>query len=231
MIAIILSRKHTAVAKSNSENLVEIPSDSVIMKGIVRVPPKAQGLVILAHTAISHHNNLSSQYLADQLREAGFGTFLIDLLSPAETGAPQADFDIRRLTQRLEAATNWLATKPRTRALRLGYLAEGAGSAAALHAAADLNDKISAIVSCSGRPDLAFAALPKVHTPALFIVGADDFAVARINQRTCNLLSGDAVVEIIAGATNLFEEPAIEEVARLACSWFGHHLQRKRAKR
>jgi dienelactone hydrolase len=218
----------SAVAKSDIEHLVEIPSDGVIIKGIIRLPSKAQAVVIIAHTTIGHHDNLSSQYLADRLQEAGFGTLRVDLLGPVEAGYPQACFDIKLLTERLAAATWWLATKPRTRTLTLGYLTQETGTAAALRAAANLKPKIKAIVSCSGRPDLAFAALPHVDTPTLFIAAAEDHGVARINQRSANLLSGDVGVEILPGTKNLFEEPAIEEVARLACRWFSQH--RKSAK-
>ena len=219
------------MAKSKIEHLIDIPSDGVSISGIVRIPSKARGIVLIAHATNSHHGNLSSQYIADQLEEAGLGTLLFDLLTAVEAGYPQACFDVKLLTQRLEAATKWLATKPRTRSLRLGYLTEETGTAAALNAAAHLKPKIKAIVSCSGRPDLAFAALPQVDAPTLFIAGAEDCGVARINQRTANLLSGDVAVEIMPGTNHLFAEPAIAEVARLACRWFRQHLRDKKAKR
>ena len=219
------------MVKPDIEHLVDINVEDNSIEGIVTIPPKARGIVLVAQAAGNQRGKLPTQHLADRLQEAGFATLLTDLLMPVEAGDPHAGFDVDLLTRRLVAVSSWLIEKPLTKSLHLGYLVEGTATAAGLYAAAQLQQKIKAIVSCSGRPDLAFAALPQVTAPALFLVGANDFAVARINQRTCNLLSGDAVVEIIAGAINLFEEPAIEEVARLACSWFGHHLQRKSAKR
>jgi putative phosphoribosyl transferase len=219
------------VTKSKIEHLIDIPSDGVSMSGIVRIPSKTRGIVLIAHATNSHHDNRSSQYIVDQLEEAGFGTLLFDLLTAVEAGYPQACFDVKLLTQRLEAATKWLATKPRIRSLRLGYLTEGTGTAAALNAAAHLKPQVKAIVSCSGRPDLAFAALSEVDAPTLFIAGAEDSGVARINQRTAKLLSADVDVEILPGTNNLFEEPALAEVARMACRWFRQHLRDKKAKR
>jgi len=219
------------VVKPNIEHLVDIPAEGCSIEGIVTIPPKARGIVLVAQAAGDQRRNLANQYLTARLHEAGFGTLLTDLLTPVEAGYPHASFDVKLLAHRLAAATDWLIKKPRVKSLRLGYLVEGTATAAALYAATHFQPEIKAIVSCSGRPDLAFAALSQVVAPTLFIVGADDLAVARINQRTCNLLSGDAVVEIVAGATNLFDEPAIQEVARLACNWFSHRLQGRRSKR
>ena len=219
------------MAKPNIEHLVDISADGGSIEGIVTIPPKARGIVLVAQAACDQRHNLANQYLTARLHEAGFGTLLMGLLTPVEAGYPNASFDIKLLTERLEAATHWLIKKPRVKSLRLGYLVEGTATAAALYAAAHLEPEIKAIVSCSGRPDLAFPALSQVDAPTLFIVGANDLAVARINQRTCNLLSGNAVAELVLGATNLFEEPAIEEVTRLAGNWFSHHLQEKRPKR
>lgn len=218
------------MATSDIEHLVEIPIDGVIIKGIVRIPSKAQGLVLIAHATTSYIDNLSTTYIADRLQQAGLGTLVIDLLTPVEAAYPQSCFDIKLLTERLEAATSWLAAKPRTRSLSLGYLTEGSGTAAALYAAAALKPAIKAIVSCSGRPDLAMAALPQVDAPTLFIAGDEDEAIARINQRTSHLLAGDVDVQVIPGAADLFREPVIEEVTRLARSWFRHHLRAKRAR-
>ena len=226
-----MPKTRAIVAKPSIEHLVDIAVEGSAIEGIVTIPPKARGIVLVAQAAGNQRGNPTTQHLADRLNEAGFATLLTDLLTPLEVGYPHASFDINLLTRRLVAATHWLIEKPLTKSLRLGYLVEGTATAAGLYAAAQLQQKIKAIVSCSGRPDLAFAALPQVTAPALFLVGANDFAVERINQRTCNLLSGDAIVETIAGATDLFEEPVIGEVARLACHWFGHHLQRKSAKR
>lgn len=213
------------MVKPNIEHLVDIPTDGGSIEGIVTIPPKALGIVLVAQAASDQRHNLANQYLTARLHETGFGTLLMGLLTAVEAGYPNASFDIKLLTERLEAATHWLIKKPRVKSLRLGYLVEGTATAAALYAAATLKPEIKAIVSCSGRPDLAFAALSQVVAPTLFIAGANDLAVARINQRTCNSLSGDAVVELVAGATNLFEEPAIEEVTRLACDWFSRRFR------
>lgn len=213
------------------EHVVHIPMDGVTIEGLVSIPAKARAMVLMAHPSAQHHENLSNQYIIGRLHEAGFGALRIDLLSPREAGYPHAHFDINLLTQRIEKATFWLRAKPRIAYFRIGYFTEGTGTAAALFAAAHLKPEIKALVSCSGRPDLAFAALPHVDAPALFIAGAEDYGVARINQRTANLLSGDFEVEILPGTKNLFDEPAIEEVARLACRWFRRHLHSQRGKK
>lgn len=217
------------MGKQSIEHVAHIPMDGVTIEGIVTIPAKARAMVLIAHPSAEHRENLSSQYIMDRMHEAGFGTLAVDLLSPVEAGYPHAYFDISLLTQRIEKATFWLRAKPRVAYLPIGYFTEGTGTAAALFAAANLKPEIKALVSCGGRPELAFAALPCVDVPVLFIAGEEDDGVARINQRTANLLSGDFEVEILPGTKNLFDEPALEEVARLACRWFGRHLQTKRA--
>jgi dienelactone hydrolase len=188
-------------------------------------------VVLLAQPAGDPHDNLSYQYIGDRLHEAGFATLRIDLVTPVEAGYSESYFDIKLLTERLEAATHWLIKKPPIRLFRLGYFTDGTGTAAALCAAAHLKTEIRAVVSCGGRPDLAVAALPQVDAPTLLIAGGEDHAVARINQRISNMLSGEVEIEIVPGATNLFVEPALGEVARLTCHWFGHHLKKRTTKK
>jgi putative phosphoribosyl transferase len=163
------------------------------------------------------------------LQDAGFGTLLIDLLTVAEEAidvqTAQLRFNITLLANRLIGATDWLLTQPRTRHLPLGYFGASTGSAAALLAAAERPDIVKAIVSRGGRPDLAGAALPRVHAPTLLIVGGDDIPVIEMNREAMARLAAEKELHIIPGATHLFEEPGtLEQVAQLARRWFERYL-------
>jgi dienelactone hydrolase len=168
--------------------------------------------------------------VAQVIRDAGIGTLLFDLLTPAEEvldlRTAHLRFNIGMLARRLVDATRWIAGEPDTRHLRVGYYGASTGGAAALVAASELRSEIGAVVSRGGRPDLAGAALPRVESPTLLIVGGRDYPVIRMNEEAYAQLQCLKQLVIVPGATHLFEEPgALEEVARLSAGWFQQHLQ------
>jgi dienelactone hydrolase len=167
--------------------------------------------------------------VAQVLVQGGLATLLIDLLTQEEEEmdrwTQRYRFDIDLLTDRLIGATDWLSESPVTRSLTIGYFGSSTGAAAALRAAAQRPEAVQAVVSRGGRPDLATTALSQVKAPTLLIVGGDDLVVIDLNQRALKQLSAEKKLEIVPGASHLFEEPGtLEEVARLACNWFQRHL-------
>jgi dienelactone hydrolase len=162
------------------------------------------------------------------LQGAGLGTLLLDLLTREEDASYENRFDIDLLTWRLERATQWVMEQPRSESLDIGYFGASTGAAAALQAAATFSNSIGAVVSRGGRPDLAMAALPNVESPTLLIVGGLEYEVLELNRRAYQKLKVEKELEIVPGATHLFEEPGtLQEVARLAAQWFNRHLGRK----
>ena len=211
------------------ERPVRVSTGPVELEGDLGVPEDAGGVVLFAHGSGSSRHSPRNRYVARALREAGLATLLIDLLTPDEervdlrTG--HLRFDIELLAERLAGATDWLIEDPDTSNLLIGYFGASTGAGAALVAAADRPQEVGAIVSRGGRPDLAGDALPLVETPTLLIVGGNDVPVIGMNEEALGRLRAVKRLEIVAGATHLFEEPgALEEVARLAVGWFGRHL-------
>jgi putative phosphoribosyl transferase len=193
------------------------------------VPEDARGVVLFAHGSGSSRLSPRNRYVAQVLREGGLATLLIDLLTPEEEAidarTDQLRFDIGLLAGRLAGAADWLAQRPETRQLRVGYFGASTGGGAALVAAAERPDLVAAVVSRGGRPDLAGPALPRVRAPTLLIVGGQDYPVIELNREALGQLRAEQRLEILPGATHLFEEPgALEEVARLARDWFRRHL-------
>jgi len=190
------------------------------------IPQRAAGVVLFAHGSGSSRHSPRNKYVANQLREARLGTLLIDLLTPEEDETYRTRFDIGLLTQRLAGAARSLAREPQTKDLPVGLFGASTGAAAALEVAAALPEAIRAVVSRGGRPDLASrAALHKVKAPTLLIVGGDDAGVIELNEQAYAELGCEKRLEIVPGATHLFEEPGtLEEVARLAAQWFTRHL-------
>jgi len=190
------------------------------------IPQRAAGVVLFAHGSGSSRHSPRNKYVANQLREARLGTLLIDLLTPEEDETYRTRFDIGLLTQRLADAARSLAREPQTKDLPVGLFGASTGAAAALEVAAALPEAIRAVVSRGGRPDLASrAALHKVKAPTLLIVGGDDAGVIELNEQAYAELGCEKRLEIVPGATHLFEEPGtLEEVARLAAQWFTRHL-------
>jgi len=204
--------------------LVDIPAGSVIMQGSLEVPEGARGTVLFAHGSGSSRHSPRNKRVAARLREAGFGTLLVDLLSPEEDRDPDTRFDIPLLTRRLGVAASWLARDPDLPPL--GLFGASTGAAAAVRLAADAGPRIAAVVSRGGRPDLAGPAeLEAVAAPTLLIVGGHDGAVLELNRAALAVLRCEKELVVIPGATHLFEETgALEAVSEFAADWFGRHL-------
>jgi putative phosphoribosyl transferase len=208
---------------------VAVTSGPVVLAGNLEVPVGATGIVLFAHGSGSGRFSPRNQFVAGELRKGKLGTLLIDLLTREEEDVDRFTmrhrFDIDLLTDRLMGATDWLLGHPPTKDLAVGYFGASTGAAAVLYAAARRPEAVRAVVSRGGRPDLARPALPHVQAPTLLIVGGDDTEVLALNRLALAELPAEKKLEIVPGATHLFEEPgALEEVARLAREWFQGHL-------
>ena len=208
---------------------VYVPAGGARLAGELTIPPDAQGLVLFAHGSGSSRFSRRNQFVARVLERRHFATLLIDLLTPDEEALDQRTahlrFDIPMLATRLVAIVDWLKQRPDTAPLPIGLFGASTGGGAALRAAAAKPDDIFAVVSRGGRPDLAGAALPDVKAPTLLIVGGEDRPVIAMNRDAMPRMRGQVSIEIIPGATHLFEEPgALEKVADLASSWFADHV-------
>lgn len=210
----------------NLATLVHIPAGNVSVEGMLEIPEQANGLVLFAHGSGSSRHSPRNNYVAGVLREAGIGTLLMDLLSPAEDQDYAQRFDIGLLTERLLTATRWVASQPATQTLPLGFFGASTGAAAALEAAAVLGADAKAVVSRGGRPDLASRqALMSVSAPTLLLVGGEDDIVIDLNRQAYAQLRCEKKLVIVPGATHLFEEPGtLEQVAHLAADWFSRYL-------
>lgn len=214
---------------TSEPGLVQIRAGPVTLEGDLQVPDQATGVVLFAHGSGSGRHSTRNRFVAQELQVAGLATLLIDLLTPAEEAVDQHTghlrFDISLLAERLVAATQWLGEELSTRSLSVGYFGASTGGGAALVAAAALPERTGAVVSRGGRPDLAGDALPQVLAPTLLIVGGRDFTVLDLNRTAMARMRTEVRLEIVPGATHLFEEPgALEIVARLARDWFLGHL-------
>ena len=213
----------------NLEQTVTVPVGTVSLEGTLGVPDDAQGIVLFAHGSGSSRFSPRNRHVARVFRDAGLGTLLLDLLSPAEEEVDEITrhhrFDIRMLADRLVAAVEWLGVQSRTRKLPVGLFGASTGGGAALVAAAHIPARVQAVVSRGGRPDLAADALPQVTAPTLLIVGERDEPVIEMNESARKQMRSYVRLTIVPGATHLFEEPGtLEEVARLARDWFREHL-------
>jgi dienelactone hydrolase len=202
------------------------------LSGDLDVPPDAVGVVVFAHGSGSGRHSPRNRAVAAALRRAGQATLLVDLLTAEEeardTRTGELRFDIGFLAGRLVGAVGWLAGEPATKALPVGCFGASTGGGAALVAAAELPGEIGAVVSRGGRPDLAGAALERVTAPTLLIVGGEDHVVVELNRRALQRIGAEKRLDIVPGATHLFEEPgALDEVARMAAGWFTGHLGRQ----
>ena len=215
---------------ARDEGLVRVDADGVTLEGNLLIPDGATGVVLFAHGSGSSRFSSRNIYVAEALREAGLATLLIDLLTASEelvdTRTAHLRFDIGMLAKRLVGTTLWLGAEPRTKALNVGLFGASTGGGAALVAAAQIPDRIKAVVSRGGRPALAGEALPRVQAPTLLIVGGDDVPVIGMNKEAYDELRCERHMEIVPGASHLFEEPGtLEHVARLAADWFTRFLK------
>lgn len=208
------------------DQIVHIPADNIHIEGMLELPNNAQGIVLFAHGSGSSRHSPRNNYVARILHSGGMGTLLMDLLTPEEDMDDETRFDIPLLTRRLLASTDWLQTQHRLNQLPIGYFGASTGAAAALQAAAAPGNKISAVVSRGGRPDMAGAdALSRVNAPTLLLIGGLDDIVIELNQEAFSHMHCTKHISIIPGASHLFEEPGtLEKVAKLASDWFKHYL-------
>ncbi len=204
---------------------VEIPIAGVRLNGILQIPPNALGIVLFAHGSGSGRFSVRNQRVAEIFNQANIATLLFDLLTQSEEEADEVTrehrFNIDLLASRLMAVTDWLLEQSKTCHLAIGYFGASTGGGAALQAAAKKQNIVKAVVSRGGRPDLALKNLPLVKAPTLLIVGGLDEIVIEINQNAMKEMRCVKQLDIIPGATHLFEEPGtLDEVARLAKDWF-----------
>ena len=220
-----------AVPHSNvSERAVQIPAGRATLDGDLGIPKDAPGIVLFAHGSGSSRFSPRNRHVAGLLQSAGLATLLMDLLTPeeeqvdAQTG--HLRFDIGLLAERLLHATDWVQSDREIQELRVGYFGASTGGGAALVAAAERPEAVRAVVSRGGRPDLAGAALGRVRAATLLVVGGRDLPVIDMNQDALRQLHSESRLEIVPGATHLFEEPgALDQVAGLARDWLLRYLK------
>ncbi len=201
------------------ETEIHIPAGEATLDGDLTIPDHARGVVLFAHGSGSSRHSPRNRYVAKTLNEAGLATLLFDLLTPDEelvdVRTRQHRFDIPLLAGRLGQATDWSLVEPALHGLRIGYFGSSTGGGAALVAAAAHPENVVAVVSRGGRPDLAGDALPGVHAPTLLIVGGEDENVIKLNREAMSKMRCEVKLELVAGATHLFEEPGmLEQVAQ-----------------
>lgn len=216
----------SCVMKTETQTDVSIHLEDVVLAANLTVPEKARGIVLFSHGSGSSRFSPRNRFVAEELNHSGIATLLVDLLTRGEDDRYETRFDIGLLTRRLSGITRWVTVQPELKHLHVGYFGASTGAASALRAAAMWADKIFAVVSRGGRPDLAKNALPLVQAPTLLIVGSFDEQVIELNEEAYEQLNCLKHLEIVEGASHLFEEPGkLEEVAVLAAKWFDRYLQ------
>ena len=204
---------------------VTVQVGSVQLSGHLTVPSPLRGFVVFAHGSGSSSRSPRNRYVARALNQFGLGTLLFDLLTPGEELDRANVFDVDLLSERLIGATRWVRESSEAKNAPLGYFGASTGAAAALGAAAEPEAEVAAVVSRGGRADLAGARLAAVRAPTLLIVGGDDQVVLEMNRRAQAALTCENRLEIVQGATHLFDEAgALETVAALVGHWFSDHL-------
>jgi putative phosphoribosyl transferase len=224
------NRRTAGVRREVKVREVRIPIDRTMLDGSLSVPQGARGTVLFAHGSGSSRHSPRNRFVAGVLQNAGFATLLMDLLTADEEVLDERTaalrFDIDLLARRLIGTTWWLQAQLETAKLPIGYFGASTGAAAALVAAADVTDLVSAVVSRGGRPDLAGDVLHKVIAPTLLIVGGNDTEVMELNRKALQLIPAEKKLEIVPGASHLFEEPgALDSVAEFAKNWFDIHIK------
>ena len=221
----LAARHGNASPDRNEEVTVDVGGRALV--GHLTLPSDWKGIVVFAHGSGSSRHSPRNRAVAQSLNQAGFGTLLFDLLTPDEEFDRRYVFDIDLLARRLAAVTEWLVREIPQAQGRVGFFGASTGAAAALKAAASLGERVRAVVSRGGRPDLAGQALAQVTAPTLLIVGGADTPVIDMNEEALILLRCESRMEIVPGATHLFEEPgALDRVAKLAEHWFAAHFDR-----
>jgi dienelactone hydrolase len=210
---------------------IKIAMGPVTLEGDLAIPEGAGGIVLFAHGSGSSRQSPRNRFVAETLVDGGLATLLFDLLTEEEEYQERVTrhlrFDIGLLARRLVGATDWVLQQPEARALKVGYFGASTGGGAALVAAAERPEAVGAVVSRGGRPDLAGEALAHVRAPTLLIVGGADTQVIALNRQAMAQMSAPVKLEIVPGASHLFEEPGtLEQVARLAREWFERFLGR-----
>lgn len=216
-------------SRSIDERAVRVTAAGVVLDGDLTVPPGADAIVIFAHGSGSSRKSSRNRFVAGVLQDAGLATLLFDLLTLEEEAidvrTAHLRFDIQLLAERLVGVTRWVRVQAGTESFPIGYFGASTGGGAALVAAAREPELVSAVVSRGGRPDLAGDVLPHVAAPTLLIVGGHDEPVIGMNEEAMSRMRTERRLEIVPGATHLFEEPGtLEEVARLARDWFRKYL-------
>lgn len=219
----------SSLATAGVERDVTVPVRDASLAGTLTLPDGARGIVVFAHGSGSSRRSPRNRYVAEELHAGGLATLLMDLLTTSEDAVDERTaefrFDIRLLADRLVTAIDWLAGNEPTRGLGIGLFGASTGGGAALVAAARLPKHVRAVVSRGGRPDLAGSALRQVVAPTLLVVGGDDDLVIELNRDAIAEMTTTTRLEIIPGASHLFEEPgALEQVAHLARDWFIRYL-------
>jgi putative phosphoribosyl transferase len=220
----------TAPNHEVDEHTVDVPAGHLRLKGTLGIPSSPTGIVLFAHGSGSSRFSSRNRFVARVLRDAGLATLLLDLLSPSEEEVDEITrhhrFDIPMLADRLVATIDWMKAESRTSTLPVGLFGASTCGGAALVAAAKRPERVAAVVSRGGRPDLAADALPRVEAPTLLIVGGYDEVVISLNEQARDAMRAEVRLEIVPRATHLFEEPgALEAVAKLARDWFVNHLR------
>lgn len=204
---------------------MKIPLKDITLEGDLTLPKDAVGIIIFAHGSGSSRHSPRNKMVADELSKAGHATLLFDLLTEEEDADPEKRFDIPFLADRLVRVTHFIEKHDETKGMKIGFFGASTGAAAALEAAAEMKQGISAVVSRGGRPDLAGGDLPRVTAPTLLIVGGNDTVVIELNDQAYRELGCEKKMEIIEGASHLFEEPGcLMQVAHLAEKWFTKFL-------
>ncbi|WP_314196148.1 phosphoribosyltransferase family protein [uncultured Arthrobacter sp.] len=216
---------HPGAEGPGVEEEVDIPCGEVRLRGSLHLPARCEGVVVFAHGSGSSRHSPRNRYVASVLQDAGLGTLLLDLLTPDEEVVRANVFDIALLAGRLTTASRWLGARQDTSRCRVGYFGASTGAGAALWAAAEVDAQVAAVVSRGGRPDLAGPRLAAVRAPTLLIVGGDDSHVLDLNRQAMALMQAPTRLEVVPGATHLFEEPGtLARAATLAAGWFAQYL-------
>ena len=212
---------------ANTEIIIDCAG--VELKGILNIPEHTVGLVIFSHGSGSSRFSPRNHHVSRWLNHSGMATLLVDLLTPGEEEIYENRFDIPLLTRRLLAVTDYFESDNQHHFNQLGYFGASTGAASALIAASIKGDRISAVVSRGGRPDLAYDILDNVITPVLLIVGSLDDQVLFLNKRAYEKMKCQKAIEVVQGATHLFEEPGtLDRVAELATQWFLRHFNKQK---